>query len=1215
MHLIVRETRDLDEAGAAEDLGLAPADLVFLSFSDSDLATVTAAWHAWDEGERPSLRVAPLFRLRHPMSVDLFADTTLLGTKAVIVRLLGGLDYWRYGAEQLGRVCRNRGIALAIIPGDFRPDLRLTTLSTLGAGDLGSLEDLFDCGGIPNTRAAMGAMLARAAGGTDAIPAPEPLPGFGVFREARAFADIGDNSPTIRHPRAGGDPSSGDGVQSQTNAHFELARVPASAGMTKNGEAGERSGSVQSSPSHCDRTAVIPGLVPGTHGSAGTDQFERAVPAQRIPPVLTHVDMGPGDKPRDDIESELTPAGPLNVSAVIVFYRSHLLAGNVAPVEALAAALEAKGVSASALYVSSLKAPDAATWLSDELLRRRPSVIINATAFAARDGDDGASPLDAADCPVLQVAMVGPPKSVWDSSPRGLNAADLAMHVVLPELDGRIFAGAISFKESAGGSDNFGSDIVRHVAFDQGIQHVAALAAAWARVKLRPRDQRQLALVLSTYPGRPDQIAHAVGLDGLASTLAIAERFKQAGYQIDSVPEGTRALTEALDISLAQRMPLALYQSYFKQLPQSFQDSIIAAWGEPGADTSLDNGNFLIQSAAMGALTVALQPERGRVAERKAQYHDPATPPRHSYVAFYLWLRHEQKIEALIHLGAHGTLEWLPGKAVALGESCAPQALIGATPVIYPFIVNDPGEAAQAKRRISAITLGHKPPPMCAGELSPGLLDLERLTDEFSSADGLDPRRRKALATEIIDAATRAGIAETCGLPAGMATVDALTRIDAFLCDIKELSLRDGLHILDDAELDGICRALDGRFIAPGPAGAPSRGRADVLPTGRNLYTLDPRGLPTPMAWTNGQRAAAAIIARYVSDHGDYPRAIVMDLWGSATLRTGGEELATALALLGVRPVWDTRSFRVTGIKTDPIAVIGRPRVDVTLRISGLFRDMFSAQLSLFETAVDLVAGMAEPHEDNPLAALSPSTKEINRIYGPASGTFGAGVMASIDSGAWQSSADLGQNYLDASSQAYRNGGEAFDATECFEARVRAADAFVHLQDHREIDLLTGGDFAAHEGGFAAAANAAGNSRVALYHGDTGEPDAPKIRTLGEECARVVHGRAANPRWIAGQMRHGFRGAAEMASTVDAAFAFAATTAAVDSGGFERLYAAYLGDPTVAAFIENENPAALEALRKRFNEAIARGLWQPRRNDVVTPAIVTAPARHDEAAE
>jgi cobaltochelatase CobN len=412
--------------------------------------------------------------------------------------------------------------------------------------------------------------------------------------------------------------------------------------------------------------------------------------------------------------------------------------------------------------------------------------------------------------------------------------------------------------------------------------------------------------------------------------------------------------------------------------------------------------------------------------------------------------------------------------------------------------------------------------------------------------------------------------------------------------------------VLDATEINAILRALDGRFIQPGPSGAPSRGRADVLPTGRNLYSIDPRGIPTQTAMTNGQRAAFAIMDRYAEDHGEWPRSIVMDLWGSATLRTGGEELATALALLGVKPTWDPGSFRVSGYEIIPPPLLDRPRVDVSLRISGLFRDMFPTQLMLFDRAVQHVASLTEDADINPLAAQQP-VDHTGRIFGPAVGSYGTGVMSRIDRGDWNQQSELGETYLAGSSTGYR--GETADVTLAtdggFADRVRSADAFVHIQDHHETDLLTGADYAAHEGGFAAAAASLGNADLTLYHGDTGNPDAPKIRTLEEECARIVSGRAVSPRWIAGQMRHGFRGAAEIAATVDAAFAFAATSGAIKSGAFEQLYDAYLGTPDVADFIARENPAAFDALRMRFEEAIARGLWKPKRNDL-SPLVLQA---------
>ncbi len=1108
MHLLVRPAASLEETVAAEDLGLSPAEAILLSFSDSDLTEAAAGWRDWGP-ERPSLRLVPLARLRHPMSVDLFREATLPGAKAVIVRLLGGLDYWRYGAEEFARCARAHGIALAMVPGDGRPDPRLAALSTVDPEDLAAVERLLDEGGPDNARRALAFVLGRAEGKGDPAPEPVPEPPFGVHR---------------------------------------------------------------------------------------------------------------------------APAGP-GPHAAIVFYRSFRLAGDTAPIDALAEALAARGLDPVALYVPSLKDPEAAEWLADELAWLAPRVIVNVTAFSARGAraEDEASPLEAAGCTILQVALTGGPKSAWEASWRGLSAADLAMHVILPEIDGRLFAGALSFKEAAPPDPALEFATVRHCPDPAQVVHVADLAAAWAALATRPRADRSVALVLSTYPGRPDQIAHAVGLDGPASAAAIFSRLGFEGFAVGSAPEDGAAIIAALSDPVRRvRWPIEDYRTAFATLPEPLRRAVADAWGPPEADPAFADGALVLPLRTYGSIALALQPERGEARDRKAEYHDPTVPPRHGYVAFYLWLRQVHGVEAIIHLGAHGTLEWLPGKAVALSPEDAPRALLGAVPVIYPFIVNDPGEAAHAKRRLGAVTIGHMTPPLVTAELEGGLAEVERLVDEFAAADGVDPRRRRRIAGELVDAAHRGGVAEACGLRPGMAEAEAISRIDAFLCDVKKLAIRDGLHVFGanghDGEMDALVAALDGRFVPPGPAGAPSRGRADVLPTGRNLYSADPRAIPTRTAVELAQAAADAIIRRYVEDHGDWPRAIVLDLWGSATMRTGGEELATALHLLGARPTWHDGSFRVSGVEIVPAAALGRPRVDVTLRISGLFRDVFAEQIALFDLAVRRIAALDEPEAANPLAAARRAAEagraagtegRLDRVFGPAAATYGAGVAARLDAGDWADRAALGQAYLAASSTAYAGDGSAHpDAA--FADRVGTADAFVHIQDHAETDILTGLDHAAHEGGFAAAAAALGNRRAALFHAETGDPAAPQVRTLAEAATRVVHGRAASRRWIDGQMRHGFRGAAEMAATLDAAFALAATSGTVTSAGFDRLYEAYLGDPTVAAFLDQANPAARTAMRARFDEALRRGLWTPRRNDLEALRAGGEPApgsRFDEAAE
>jgi cobaltochelatase CobN len=565
-------------------------------------------------------------------------------------------------------------------------------------------------------------------------------------------------------------------------------------------------------------------------------------------------------------------------------------------------------------------------------------------------------------------------------------------------------------------------------------------------------------------------------------------------------------------------------------------------------------------------------------------------------------------------MGAHGTLEWLPGKAAALTAECFPEIVAGSLPVVYPFIVNNPGEAAQAKRRLAGVTIGHLPPPLVDSALSGDARELERLIDEYAQADGLDRRRRERLAKLIVETAQRTALAREAGVGADSPD-DALRRIDAWLCDLKDLAIKDGLHIYGrppsdatdpqwlasaDAERSSLLAALDGRRVAPGPAGAPTRGRRDVLPTGRNLFTADPRTLPTATAMDLGRLAADEVVRAHLQAHGDWPRAVVIDLWGSATLRTGGEEIAQGLALMGCRPVWDPASARVTGIEVLPTAAIGRARVDVTWRISGLFRDLFPAQIALLDAAVQAVAARDEAAEEDPLAAArrAHDTPRLERIFGTAPGAYGSGIEDLL--GRETDTATLGAAYLAATSHSYGGAaGEGSDAEGAFARRIAAADLLVHPSDDPARDLLEGAEDVAFVGGFASAAKMLGRA-ADLVMLDLTDPQRPRARSLPAALARIVRARAINPRFIAGQMRHGYRGAAELAETVDRLVVFAETTGAVASELFDLVHDAYVADAAVRDFLLRENPQAAAAIAERLAVAQRRGFWHPRRNDIGT---------------
>jgi cobaltochelatase CobN len=1100
MHLLATTATSLDDIVEAVDLGQSPGEIAVLSFADSDLTGLAAAWEA-DRAVLPSVRLAHLRDLRHPMSVDLWIERVGAHAKVVVVRLLGGLDWWKYGIERLSALARERGIALAVLPGEDRDDTRLAAASTLPAVELDTLLLYFREGGRDNLRELLRRLAAHAGA---ALPSAAPRP----------------------------------------------------------------------APRHA-------GYLPG-HGAIDLDRLAAALaPSQAVIPII--------------------------------FYRALLLASDAAPVDALCAALAARGLAPAPLIVPSLKDGDAAAFLRDALARLRPSAIVTMTAFAAGGGEAEDSPLDACDVPVLQVVSATTRREAWRESTRGLGAADLAMHVVLPELDGRILAGVVAFKDALPAQELLGFTALASRPEPDRVAVVADRIAALVRLRETPRAERGIAVLMPDYPGAPGRSGYAVGLDVPASVLALLDDLTAAGYAVAPAPADARALIDALAAGADDCvLPLAHYEALLSRLPPAVATRLHEAWGRPEDDTDLRDGAFRFRAQKFGNVIVALPPDRGRAPDRRADYHDPALPPRHALLAFGLWLQHAARVDAIVHMGAHGTLEWLPGKAVALTAECFPEIVTGALPVVYPFIVNNPGEAAQAKRRLAGVTVGHLPPPLIDSGLSGDARELERLIDEYAQADGLDRRRRERLAKLIVETAQRTALAREAGVAAADAPDDALRRIDAWLCDLKDLAIKNGLHIFGrtladapdaqwsasaDAERSALLAALDGRRVAPGPAGAPTRGRRDVLPTGRNLFTADPRTLPTPTAMDLGRLAADEVVRAHLQAHGEWPRTVVIDLWGSATLRTGGEEIAQGLALMGCRPIWDHASARVTGIEVLPTAAMGRARVDVTWRISGLFRDMFPAQIALLDAAVQAVAVREETSDDNPLAAARAHGEiRLERIFGTAPGAYGSGIEDLLGRDVDQHS--IGAAYLAATSHAYGGAaGEGRDAEAAFARRVATADLLVHPSDDPARDLLEGAEDVAFVGGFAAAAKLLGRA-VDLVMLDVTDPHRPRARTLSAALARIVRARAIDPRFIAGQMRHGYRGAAELAETVDRLVAFAETTGAVASELFDLVHDAYVADAAVRDFLRRENPHAAAAIAERLAAAQRRGFWHPRRNDI-----------------
>lgn len=1103
MHLLLREQHGIEAQDVAEDLDHPAAPLLLMSFTDSDLLGLAAAKNAQGVEASHQLQLVNLQRLRHPMSVDLYLERTAAGARVIVVRLLGGMEYWRYGVDELVALCRSHEIALVLLPGACQGTEALQKKSTVSAEIWARLNGFFQEGGRGNWSGAFRLMQAIAGLKEDDGVFPQCLPSCGVYRE--------------RSPQ---------GLASKV---------------------------------------------------------------------------------------EILPR-----KAWVVFYRAHLAASDLDGIDTLIDALAEAGFSVEALFVASLKNNDVAAWLMQKIAASSPKIILNATFFSARregainDAVHEGSILDLAGVPIIQLLQPGTTRAQWINASRGLSQSDIAMQIALPELDGRIDGPPISFRKEV--PPGFPA---RREAFPEGVAQAVSLAEGWSRLAATSRARRHLTLILSDYPGAEGQMAHAVGLDGFASIASILQILVESGY--DTVPENP------IDIAahIAQAEPLAIltateYARLFVTLPKDLRDTVITQWGPPDLTIKARFRRY-------GQVIVAVQPRRSAAAQHKAHYHNPDSVPGHDYLGFYLWLQHRETPHAMIHLGTHGTMEWLPGKAVALSPSCLPQILCRGLPIIYPFIVNNPGEAAAAKRRLSAVTIGHMTPPMRKAGLDPRLTELERLIDEYAEAEGMDRRRGKVLRREIMRKAQSCGLWDECHLnDAQLDEDEALARLDAWLCDVKDLQIRDGLHIFGQAsphhdvlteriaetcradrrivrdllarcpnsERQALISALDGRFLSPGPSGAPTRGRLDVLPTGRNLTTLDPRHLPTRAACNLAQKTSSEILTRHLQEDGRPLRQLVLDVWGSATFRTGGEDIALAFALMGVAPCWADESGRVDGFEVTPLALLNRPRVDVTLRVSGMFRDAFPGLIALFNQAVRALAQREEPEEWNALVAVPAPA----RLFGAAPQQYGTGIEAPLSHWDGADEKQIGEAYLAASSWAYEGDGVE-ERRAAFRDRLRQSEVILHVQDHAETDLLDTQDWAAHEGGLAAAAAASGG-QPRLWHGDASDGDTMRLRRLEDEIARITRGRLANLSWIASMRRHHYRGAAEIARAVAALCGFAVTLPTRFDAQFDLVFAATLGDEQCNQFLLEANPQAREDIRQRLEAMWRHGKWTPRCNSV-----------------
>ena len=1208
------------------------APIIFLSAADTDIQTLAYAINHLPTNF-PAIRAVNLLQLQQQLSIDNYADTVLSQAKVIILRLLGGRSYWSYGLEVVKEIAIYLRIHLFVLPGDAHPDPDLMSHSTVSLSHSNQLWRYLTEGGIENWVNALKFICDIYQETSYHPPTPKPVPKFGLY-------------------------SWQSSNKTSLNSYPNLA---------------------------------------------------------------------------------------------LLFYRSHYLAGNLLVIDRLCQALVERGLTPLPIFVSSLRDMEVQGELIDyfKRLKNNPiQLILNTTSFSLAKINydlritDNFNLWKNLNLPVLQIILSGGTFEQWQSSHQGLNPRDVAMNVALPEVDGRIITRAVSFKSVQAWNKDLETDVVIYQPVGDRINFVADLTQNWIRLKTTPISERKIALILANYPNKNGRIANGVGLDTPASCLEILKALKKAGYQVTDIPETGDKLIELLTTGITndpegkesrpiyQSLSKEDYDAYFQTLPHSIKTQIDKRWKTLYQSQSISS--FPIPGIRLGNIFVGIQPSRGYDLDPSLNYHAPDLEPTPHYLAYYHWLKYHFNASAVIHFGKHGNLEWLPGKSLALSANCYPEITLGTLPNFYPFIVNDPGEGSQAKRRSQAVILDHLTPPLTRAELHGDLEKLETLIDEYYEAQTLDPSRLRIISDRITQLINKTHLNQDLNIELTPNTLSQfLTLADGYLCELKEAQIRDGLHIFGQCpqhpqlteltlaiarspnlnrlglttaiaqdlglnfsplttspttpfyppsfspsvppylcvklkqcrttgqatavletyaseiiepliltpqtsiscplnvtktelqwiqthllpslyqtpqEITNLLKGLNGEYTPSGAAGAPTRGRPDVLPTGRNFYSVDIRAIPTETAYNLGRKAAEAVVERYTQENGEYPTTLAISVWGTSTMRTGGDDVAQVFALLGVQPIWDGLSRRVLGYEVLSPSVLGRPRVDVTVRISGFFRDSFPNLLQLIYNAINEVSSLKEEKEINPLAAqvkedqafweeqgltqTQAKLKAQYRIFSSKPGAYGAGLQGLIEAQNWKDDADLAKAYLNWSCYGYDGNGIGHGVPEVFEKRLKQLQIVLHNQDNREHDLLDSDDYYQFQGGLTVAVRSLTGKNPETYFGDNSISSNPKVRLLREEIVRVYRSRVVNPKWIAGVMRHGYKGAFEMAATVDYLFAYDATARCVEDFMYEGVAQAYLLDETVQQFIYKKNPWALRDMAERLLEANLRGLWQ-----------------------
>ena len=1087
---------------------------------------------------------------------------------------------------------------------------------------------------------------------------------------------------------------------------------------------------------------------------------------------IYHPECPDGTKIETYVSQRFQPGRP---SIGILFYRAHWMSGNLLPIDTLIHSLEAKGANVLPVYAFSLKHSPEGDGVANRAFTEylaapdgtpRVHCIINTMGMSMGElsnegpaiaGGWSVDYLDNLNVPMVQAIISTGTQDQWLESNLGLGPIDTAMSVALPEFDGRLISVPISFKEesSSGESSGLSGRLQRYVPREDRVELVARLAIKQSNLALKPNSEKRIAVILSNYPTKDARIGNAVGLDTPASAVLVLKALKDAGYNVTDIPETGDELVHRIiercsndrDSLTEEQLRLAAghvtakqYSEWFSTFPEDVTQEMSRDWGEPPGQVYRTNGSLAIAGIDLGNVFVGLQPPRGFGENPIAIYHSPDLAPTHHYIAYYRWVRDVFGADAILHLGKHGTLEWLPGKGIGLSASCYPEVAMDDVPLFYPFIINDPGEGAQAKRRAHATIVDHLIPSMTTADSYGDIARIEQLMDEHYQCQTLDPSKLPLLEAQIWEVVQQAELHRDLGIDSQPEDFgEFILEIDGYLCELKDAQIKDGLHILGDTpvgeqmvgmlcaltrldisgvpslrrsvaealgfdyatltddlaeppasdvpaaianldeetpvrtngdvleriellcrelyrdmldsgfepssaapvvgrvlrtpdpqtqsvlvyvaeivypallrtpdEIGNLLRGLEGRYVPPGPSGAPTRGMANILPTGRNFYSVDPKTIPSPAAWETGKQLAQSLLDKYLEEEGAYPEMVGLVVWGTSAMRTHGDDIAQILHLLGVRPKWQAESRRVMGLEVIPLDELGRPRIDVTVRISGFFRDAFPNLINLLDQGIEMVAALDEPAESNyivkhlgedlsgpdepiPDTDGTPRSRSLYRIFGSKPGTYGAGILPVLDERNWETVQDLAEVYTAWGGYAYTQQDHGVNARPQFRRRFSQIVVAAKNQDTREHDIFDSDDYMQYHGGMIATVRALTGRSPRQFFGDSSDPTRAKNRDLQDEARRVFRTRVVNPKWIDSMKRHGYKGAFELAATVDYMFGYDATAQVIEDWMYEDVTESYVLDPETQQFFQQSNPWALKGIVERLLEAIERGMWE-----------------------